>query len=228
MHYDNEARAIGAADPGLPWNPFKALVAPRPIAWVTTRGADGLNLAPFSYFQAVADRPDVLMLSLSSVLAQTSDGALRATQHRKDTERNIVATGQFVVNLAPWALRDHVNASSAHLPGDVDEAAMVGLDLTDSRRVSVPRLAAAPAALECRLLSILPVPGHVGDDTYHLVFGEVLSTYVADEHLGDDGRVDTAGMGLLTRLGYDEYAVLDRVFRMTRPDLDTIQQGLVR
>src|SRR5690606_18818520 len=149
MYYDSEARTTGAGDPGLPWNPFKALVVPRPIGWVTTLDAAGrVNLAPFSYFQAVADRPDVVMFSVASASEQR-DGAGVITARRKDSDTNAVATGEFVCNLVSWELRESMNLTSATLPAGESEAAAAGLEMVASRRVAPPRVAAAPAALEC-------------------------------------------------------------------------------
>lgn len=228
MYYDSEARTTGAGDPGLPWNPFKALVAPRPIGWVTTLDAAGrVNLAPFSYFQAVADRPDVVMFSVASASEQR-DGAGVITARRKDSDTNAVATGEFVCNLVSRELRESMNLTSATLPPGDSEASAAGLEMVPSRRVAPPRVATAPAALECVVVGQMPVPTRSGDHRFHMVFGEVLGVYVDDGFIDSEGRVDTGAMELVARLGYDEYAVLDEVFRMSRPDLDPVREGLVR
>jgi flavin reductase (DIM6/NTAB) family NADH-FMN oxidoreductase RutF len=229
MYYDHRARAEdGAQARELPWNPFKALVGPRPIGWVGTAGPAGVvNLAPFSYFQAVADRPDVVVLSIASASVVDGDG-FAVTDRRKDTELNLAPRGELVVNLASWDQREAINETSRHLPRDTSEVERAGLELAPSLRVAVPRVVGAPAALECEVVAVQPVPHRHGDHRFHLVFAEVVVSHIDDRFVTDEGRVDTAAMRLLTRLGYDEYAVLESVFRMPRPDLDPVAQGLVR
>ena len=227
MYYDSEAHAQGKGEPSLPFNPFKALVAPRPIGWITTLTADGtVNLAPYSYFQAVADNPDIVMFSAAPEL-QVTDGNLGFGTGRKDSQSNAAATGEFVCNMVSYDLRDGMNASSAHLPREVSEAEHAGLAMAPSLRVAPPRVAAAPAALECVVVDTHPVRHRGGDHIFNLVFGEVLSVYIDDAYV-DAGRVNTAAMQLVTRMGYDEYAVLDHAFSMARPDFDPILDGLVK
>lgn len=228
MYYDSERRAAGGGDPGLPWNPFKALVAPRPIGWVSTlTPAGGVNLAPYSYFQAVADRPDVVVLSAESQVAVTDGGGLRSTGQRKDTELNAAVGGEFVCSLVSWDLRGAMNETSLHLGREDSEADRAGIALAPSRRVRPPRVAAAPAALECVVVDVRPVLHRRGPHRFHLVFGEVLGIHVDDAFV-EEGRVDTTAMQLVSRMGYDEYTVTRESFRMTRPDLDPIADGLVR
>ena len=227
MYYDSEARARESGDPGLPFNPFKALVAPRPIGWVTTLTESGMvNLAPYSYFQAVADNPDIVMFSAASELAIT-DGKLIFGEGRKHSEHNAVATGEFVCNLVSYELREGMNLTSAHLPGDESEVDHAGLAMAPSKRVKPPRVAAAPAALECVVVDSHPVRHRGGDHLFHLVFGEVVGVYIDDAFISD-GKVDTAAMELVTRMGYDEYAVLERSFSMPRPDFDPILNGILK
>jgi len=153
---------------------LNCLVAPRPIAWVSTVDAAGVvNLAPHSYFTVASAVPAVLQF--------TSVG-------RKDTLRNIEATGEFVVNLVPWSLRTQVNLTSIDAPADVDELALAGLTMRPSRTVRPPRVAESPAAAECRLIEVRsfgdgPLAGHV-------VFGEVLQVAVDPAVLADDGLPD--------------------------------------
>jgi flavin reductase (DIM6/NTAB) family NADH-FMN oxidoreductase RutF len=209
MYYDSEQRV--ESDPGLPWNPFKALVAPRPIGWISSLTPTGVvNLAPFSFFQAVADRPDVLMFSTE--VAEPAAGAAG----RKDSHENAVVQGEFVCNLVSYDMRAAMNATSLGLPPDQSEATHAGVDLVPSRRVAPPRVAGAPAALECVVVDSRPVLHRGGAHRFHMVFGEVLGIHI-DDRFVRDGRVDTAAMQLVGRLGYDEYSVLDRTFRMARP-----------
>jgi len=187
----------------LPWDPLKAIVAPRPIGWVTTVSPGGVvNLAPYSFFNAVADKPGVVFFS----------GAAG-----KHSQANAEATGEFVFSLATWELRDKVNETSATVPPEVGEAALAGLELVPSRLVAPPRVAAAPAALECVYLETHPIRTKHGDDhVYAMVLGQVVGVHV-DERFVRDGRLDTAAMRPIARMGYDEYAVVERAFRMPRP-----------
>lgn len=202
MHYDATGRHHG-----LPHDPFKALVAPRPIGWVASLGADGVaNLAPYSFFNAVSDRPPLLMF---------------ASAGRKDSLRNIEASGEFTCSVATWALRDAMNLSSAAVAPGVDEFELAGLAKAPSRFVAPPRVAESPAAFECRLWKTLALPAPAGGEGYTVVFGEVVGIYVDDAFVRD-GRVATAAMQPLARLGYMEYSVLreDAVFEMNRPQVD--------
>lgn len=196
MHYDAVKR-----DHGLPIDPFKAIVMPRPIGWISSLSKAGVaNLAPYSFFNAVADNPPFVMF--------TSGG-------RKDSQRNIEETGEFVCSLASWDQREAMNASSATVAAEVDEFALAGLETAASVFVKPPRVKGAPAALECRYWKSVELPGgaHVGT----LVIGAVIGIYIDDRFI-KDGRVDSGAMRPLGRLGYSEYTVVDTVFRMRRPD----------
>ncbi|VAW17907.1 Nitrilotriacetate monooxygenase component B [hydrothermal vent metagenome] len=188
---------------GLPHRPFKALVGPRPIGWISTLGRDGIaNLAPYSFFNAVADDPPVVMFS--------SSGA-------KDSLRNAQATGEFVCNIVSYAQRDAMNASSANVPPGVDEFDLAGLAKAECRIVRAPRVAEAPAALECRTVKIVDLPGEGGQpNLYRVVFGLVVGIHIADEALVD-GIVDAVRLNQLARLGYQDYSVVDKVFPLVRP-----------
>ncbi|MGI9328162.1 MAG: flavin reductase family protein [Pseudomonadales bacterium] len=227
MFYDSEARSGTSGNPGLPFNPFKALVAPRPIGWISTLSAEGVvNLAPYSYFQAVADNPDIVMFSATPQLRADAD-TLTFTEARKHTQSNAVVGGEFVCNLVSFELREAMNHTSAHLPGNVSEAADADIAMVPSLRVKPPRVAAAPAAIECVVVATQPVQHRGGDHIYHMTFGEVVGIHIDDGFIHED-RVDTAAMQLLTRMGYDEYAVLERAFSMSRPDNDPLLSGALK
>lgn len=199
MHYDAEKR-----DHGLPHDPFKALVVPRPIGWVSTLGKDGIaNLAPYSFFNAVSDRPPMLMFS--------SGGT-------KDSLRNIVATGEFTCSIATWDLREAMNLSSATVAPGVDEFALAGLTKAASRFVAPPRVAASPAAFECRLWQTIALPAPARGEGYTLIIGSVVGIYIDDAFV-EDGQVRSGAMRPLARLGYMDYSVLspEAMFRMNRP-----------
>ncbi len=190
---------------GLAHNPFKALVAPRPIGWISTRAPDGrVNLAPYSFFNAIADDPPMVMYS--------STGRKIGLDEGKDTVANIRATGEFVANIVSYALRDKMNASSGHYPAGEDEFLRAGLAPAPSRVVAPPRVAEAPAALECRAWRIIDLPGPANV----MVIGEVVGVHIAEAVLAD-GRVDVTRYQPLARLGYRDYAAVREVFALNRP-----------
>ncbi|MHC5653013.1 flavin reductase family protein [Stappia sp.] len=188
---------------GLPHNPFKAIVAPRPIGWISTRAGDGsVNLAPYSFFNAVCDTPPILAFSSSGY---------------KDTVANIDETGDFVFNLATENLKDAMNASSAPLAHGVSEFEAAGLTPVASTSVGAPRVGEAKAALECRHLRTIRLTGLDGRETDNwMVLGEVVTVHL-DESVLRDGRFDVTLARPLSRLGYMDYAVVDEVFTMARP-----------
>lgn len=188
---------------GLAHNPFKALVAPRPIGWISSLDAEGrANLAPYSFFNAVDDDPPIVMFSSSGW---------------KHTVANVEATGEFVCNLASAHLQSEMNISSAQVPAGVDEFELAGLEKAPSRLVRVPRVAAARAALECRLLRIVELTDLAGQACdARVVFGQVVGIHI-DDAMVSNGRVDMSRLQLLARLGYKDYSVTSEVFEMDRP-----------
>nr|WP_216671274.1 flavin reductase family protein [Mangrovicoccus sp. HB161399] len=190
----------------MPHNPFNALVSPRPIGWISTKGADGrTNLAPYSFFNAVAYVPPQVMFS--------STGAKPDRDNTKDSVSHIRETGVFCVNIVSYALRDAMNASSAGLPKEESEFAHAGLAETPCEMIDCPRVAEAPANLECRLAQIVPLAG----PSNTMVIGEVVGIHIRDDALAD-GMFDAAGAGLLSRLGYRDYAIVQSPFTLKRPD----------
>ncbi|MFV2093225.1 MAG: flavin reductase family protein, partial [Hyphomicrobiales bacterium] len=191
------------ADHGLPHNPFKALVAPRPIGWISTVSPGGApNLAPYSYFNAIADSPPVVVFSSSGV---------------KDSADNAEKTGEFVCNIATYELRHAMNHTSAAVDADVDEFAMAGLTPVASQMVAPPRVGESPAALECRVINILALDGLVDQPCSSVVvFGQVVGIHIDDKFLVD-GLLDVEKYQPLARLGYFDYSRVDTVFSITRP-----------
>ncbi len=189
-------------DHGFQYDPFKAIVAPRPIGWVSTLSAAGIaNLAPYSYFNAVAQDPHYIVLG--------SGG-------RKDTLRNIQATDEFALNLATFELREQMNMSSANVAHGVDEFELAGLGKAACRIIAPPRVAESPVCLECKLFKVIDLPddqGKVGD---YLIIGRVIGIHIDDRFI-EDGRVNTAAMQPIARLGYSEYATVAESWRMRRP-----------
>ncbi|WP_425354533.1 flavin reductase family protein [Jiella sonneratiae] len=188
---------------GLPHDPFKAIVAPRPIGWISTRSRDGaVNLAPYSFFNAISDRPKLVMFSSAGM---------------KDTATFAIESGEFVANLATRDLAAKLNRSSAPAPRGVSEFAFSGLTEAPCRLVTAPRVAESPAALECRVTQSFRPEGLDGRPSENtVVIGEVVAIHI-DEAILKDGLVDMALAAPLARLGYFDYAVGDRVFQMRRP-----------
>ncbi|MCB1490972.1 MAG: flavin reductase family protein [Rhodobiaceae bacterium] len=190
-------------DHGLPHDPFKSLVVPRPIGWISTLSAGGgANLAPYSFFNGLASNPNIVMFS-SNVY--------------KDSVRNVDQTGEFVCNMATYDLRDKMNATSAPVSSDVDEFELAGLTKVASRAVAPPRVAECPAALECRHLQTIELTGLDGKSAgAWMVLGQVVGVHI-DDTVIIDGRVDVTLFRPLARLGYMQYASVDSVFSIQRP-----------
>lgn len=192
-------------DHGLPHDPFKALVAPRPIGWISTIDRQGRpNLAPYSFFNAVCERPHMVMVSSSG---------------HKHTIANIEATGEFVCNVATYGLREAMNLTSAPLADGQSEFEFAGLTPVPSVAVAPPRVGEAPAALECRLLKTVPLTDLDGRavDQY-MAIGIVVGIHIDDGALVD-GLFDTANIQPLARLGYFDFAAANAgaLFTMRRP-----------
>jgi flavin reductase (DIM6/NTAB) family NADH-FMN oxidoreductase RutF len=194
---------VAKNDHGLPYDPIKAIVAPRPIGWITSMGAKGeINLAPYSFFNAFSTRPPIVGYS--------SEGM-------KDSVALVEETGEFVCNLATYALRDAMNETSATVPRGVNEMQLAGLEAAPSRLVKPPRVAASPCALECKWLKTVALTGLDGKETdRHLVLGVVVAVHIDDAFI-KNGMVDTAAMQPIARCGYNDYAVVETVFAMKRP-----------
>ncbi len=200
-HYYEPARGHN-----LPHDPFNAIVGPRPIGWVSTRGSDNsVNLAPYSFFNAFNYTPPILGFSSTSL---------------KDTVRNCQETGEFVWNLSTRALAVQMNQTCAPVPYGTDEFGLAGLKALPSRLVSVPRVAASPVNFECKVIEIIRLKTHDGQETpAHLVLGEVVAVHI-DRALLKDGVFDTFGAGIILRAGgpsaYAEIGPENR-FDMRRP-----------
>lgn len=199
MHYDPRKKG----DHGLAHDPFTSLVVPRPIGWISTVSLDGaVNLAPYSFFNAVSGKPPMLMFS---------------SDERKDSQRNAEETGEFVANLATYDLREEVNLTSSTLPHEVSEFELAKLETAPSEVVRPPRVARTPIALECRYVETVRLRGADGEQfKASVVFGQVVSIYI-DDAIIRDGAVDIAGIRPLSRLGYFDYAAVENIFSIRRP-----------
>ncbi len=197
------------ANHGLPHNPFKACVVPRPIGWITSLDEDGrVNLAPYSFFNAIADDPPQVMFASNGVKAPTGE--------RKDSISNVEATGEFVANLASWDLRKEMVLTSAPLAHGEAESGLAGLELEPARLVKPPRVKAAAIHLECRVWRTIELPCATPGQRNGMVIGEVIGIQIADEILVD-GMIDLTLVKPVARLGYLEYAVVESAFEMVRP-----------
>ncbi len=191
---------------GLPHDPFNAMVAPRPIGWISSCGADGvLNLAPYSFFNAFNYVPPIVGF---------------ASVGYKDSVRNIEETGEFGWNLATRGLAELMNESCAAVPPEVDEFQLTGLTPEPSRIIGVPRVKETPLSFECRLSQLLRLTGADGRETdTWMVFGEVVGVHIA-RHLLKDGIYDTAAAEPILRGGGPaDYFTIEpeNLFRMYRP-----------
>ncbi|GHD17520.1 hypothetical protein GCM10007147_06770 [Nocardiopsis kunsanensis] len=173
-----------------------AVVVPRPIAWVSTTSAEGVdNLAPHSFFTIACVEPPIVQFT---------------SVERKDSLVNVEETGEFVVNLAPERLQDHINASGTAYPAHLSEFDELGVQRGASSLVGPPRVADSPAALECELYSTL----RLGNST--VVFGRVVNITVDEAVLTGDGHPDVELLRPLARLGRNEWSTLGEVRAIDR------------
>lgn len=191
------------ADLGFAHDPFKAIVAPRPIGWITALSAKGeVNLSPYSFFNAISSRPNIVMFS---------------SENKKDAVAFVEETGEFTCSLVTKALAQPMNMTSAPLPRGESEYAHAGLEMAPSRFVKPPRVAGTPAALECKLLSVQQLHDIDGQAVPRwMVLGQVVGIFIDDAFV-KDGRFDTAGANPIARCGYADYAEVTELFSIARP-----------
>lgn len=191
---------------GLPHNPFNALVTPRPIGWISTRGKDGIdNLAPYSFFNAVAYVPPQVMFSSTGTKPDRDD--------TKDSVAQIRETGVFCVNIVEEAMIQAMNTTSATYPHDISEFDRAGIKRVACREIECARVDGAPAAMECRVTQIVTLAGKANI----AVFGEVVGIHLRDDCLVD-GIFDITRFRPVARLGYRDYTVVRDTFTLARPD----------
>jgi flavin reductase (DIM6/NTAB) family NADH-FMN oxidoreductase RutF len=191
---------------GLKFNPFKALVVPRPIGWISSIDVDGTpNLAPYSMFNAVAGDPPCVMFASST----------KASGSSKDSRHCAEATGEFVVNLATYTTREPMNRTSEALPLGISEFETAKLEFVPSILVKPPRVKSSPVQMECKFLQTIEMPRGVTDRNF-VTFGRVIGVHI-DDGLIVDGRVDICRARPIARMGYMDYAVVDDVFEMIAP-----------
>ena len=188
-------------------DPYKSLIFPRPIGWISSIDKKGIvNLAPYSYFNAIADDPPQIMF-----VAGASD---RSSQ-KKDTLSNIMATKEFVVNFATTATRKQMNLSSKDIHKDDDEFILTKLKKRKSRLVKVPSVDDSPVNLECKLLKSIKLKSSLRKFST-MVMGEVIGIYIKDSFIVK-GRVNSTAMRYVARMGYSEYTTVSSKFKMKRP-----------
>ena len=209
MYYDTAEN-----NHGLKHNPWKSLLVPRPIGWISTVDKQGqVNLAPYSFFNGVGDNPNYVMF---------------ASGGRKHSMRNAEDTGEFVCIMATWDLREQMNITSADFESDVDEMAFAGLTPVASKMVKPPRIAQSPVAIECKYHQTVNLPGR--DDgkgvTYSVIIGRVVGIYI-DDAVISDGVLDMDAIKPIARLGNMDYSVVrqDNMFTLARPDVDELLSG---
>jgi flavin reductase (DIM6/NTAB) family NADH-FMN oxidoreductase RutF len=194
-------------DTGFKRGIFNAIIAPRPIGWISTVDGNGVaNLAPFSYFGLFSTLPPIVAFSCNT----PEDRAL------KDTLVNVQATGEFVYNMASLSLVEEMNATSTPLPVGADEFEFTGLEKAPSVKVGPPRVAAAPVSLECRVDRIVRLGERPGEIPTHVTFGRVVAIHVRSDHLDDGGYFMTEKASPVARLGGQQYAVSAPPFELPR------------
>ncbi len=206
---------------GLPFNPYKSICVPRPIGWISTISTDGVvNLAPYSQYNNLGYDPPYVMFS--------GGGGGGSGLGRKDSVRNATDTGEFVVNMATWELREQINITSQSVPSDVDEARLAGLEMIPSHIVKAPRVKASPVHLECKLHTIVALPGRTPEQVHHVVMGRVVGVHIREDVLTKDGKLDVVKIRPLARMGYLDYTSVESVFTMppTGPGLEERLAGL--
>lgn len=198
---------------GLPHSPFSACCVPRPIGWISTVSATGVNnLAPFSQFQNVTFDPPTVLFSACGTPA-------------KDTLANAEATGEFVWNMATYAQRDQVARSAMPYPPEVDEFDVIGIETLPARKVRPLRVAASPVHFECLVRHVLEIPGKIPEANAKIVVGEVVGIHIRDDVIDEVGRVDIQRIQPLARLGYLDYTVVERCFELENPDFQVLHHN---
>ncbi len=188
----------------FPWDPFKGVVVPRPIGWISSmNGAGQVNLAPYSFFNGVQSRPRIVNF---------------CSETEKDAAAFAIESGEFAWSMATWDLREKMNLTSEGLPRGQSEFEFARLAMAPCRLVKAPRVADSPAAMECKVTQVLRVKDAEGRETGGVVvYGQVIGMHI-DERFMKNGRFDLAAVKPIARCGYDEYTVVERVFSLKRPE----------
>jgi flavin reductase (DIM6/NTAB) family NADH-FMN oxidoreductase RutF len=193
----------------LQHNPFNALIAPRPIGWISTVSGDGIyNLAPFSYFNAISADPPMVVFAPHGKNPDTA----------KDTFRNLTEIGEFVVNIVSADLKSAMNQTSGNYAHEIDEFEAAGLEAAPAINVRPRRVKAAKAVLECTVYDTMTLPPAHNGRQNNLIIGLVVGIHLNDNLITPDGGVDQLALAQVARLGRSDYLTVERIFDMRRPD----------
>jgi flavin reductase (DIM6/NTAB) family NADH-FMN oxidoreductase RutF len=204
MHYPVVLGQENHQKEGIKHDPFKALVSPRPIGWITAMSKKGeINLSPYSFFNALSDRPHIIGFASGGI---------------KDAQTFIEETGEFTCSMTSVETREAMNESSSPLPRGQSEYDYAKIETAPSRFVKPPRVALAPAALECKWLRTIPMTSMEGVSVFSLIIGQVVGIYINDKYVEGD-KINATAMQLIARGGYDDYYRADAqsVFELARP-----------
>ncbi len=194
---------------GLKYNPFKSCIIPRPIAWITTLGDDGIdNCAPYSFFNGVSSEPPMVMFA--------NNGPSLKGGGPRDTFSNVRDTHEFVINISTYSTKNKMNITSTRLEKNISEIEFASLETLESNIVKPKRLKHSPISMECILHKIIDLPGTNENNYNGIIIGEVIGIHIDDNYI-KDGKVDVIKMQPLARLGYFDYSIIENIFSIKRP-----------
>ena len=195
---------------GLKYDPFKSCIIPRPIAWITTKSIDGVeNCAPYSFFNAVASKPPMVMFA--------NNGLSFIGKGPRDTLTNVKDTNEFVINISTYKTKEQMNKTSARLEKDISEIKFASLETLESKLIKPRRLKESPINMECILFKIIDLPVLENDNYNAIVIGKVVGIHIDDDFI-TGGKIDVEKIQPLARLGYFDYASLGEIFPIKRPE----------
>jgi len=187
---------------------FKSLIVPRPIGWISSKNNEGqINLAPYSFFNAIATIPPMVVIG---------PGGYSKSGNNKDTLLNIKNNPEFVCNFVSWDVKDIMNESSYSFDNNESEIEKLNIETEDSTMVSIPRVKLSPAHFECTLFKIIDLPSDSKGNPNHLIIGNIIGINISDKIIKND-RIDIGELKPISRMGYDEYALINTIFSMKRP-----------
>ena len=187
---------------------FKSLIVPRPIGWISSKNNEGqINLAPYSFFNAIATIPPMVVIG---------PGGYSKSGNNKDTLLNIKNNPEFVCNFVSWDVKDIMNESSYSFDNNESEIEKLNIETEDSTMVSIPRVKLSPAHFECTLFKIIDLPSDSKGNPNHLIIGNIVGINISDKIIKND-RIDIGELKPISRMGYDEYALINTIFTMKRP-----------
>ena len=187
---------------------FKSLIVPRPIGWISSKNNNGqINLAPYSFFNAIATNPPMVVIG---------PGGYSKSGNNKDTLLNIKNNPEFVCNFVSWDVKNIMNESSYSFDNNESEVEKLNIETEDSNMVSIPRVKLSPAHFECTLFKIIDLPSDSRGNPNHLIIGNIIGINISDKIIKND-RIDIGELKPISRMGYDEYALINTIFSMKRP-----------